>query len=606
MGGRPFPLGWAALAAVAALGAPRAGRAQAVRYEVSVTSPEAHLFHVKTEFPTTGKDTLFVTLPAWSPGNYEIQNYARYVRHFSAVSPTGDSLFWDRADKETWRVAVGKNDRVIVSFDYLADTIDLALARLTPEFGQFLGTNLFLFEPGHLDHPAEVRFVLPPDWQVTTALHGAGMGPYTAADYHELADAETFVGHYSLDSLKVEDKWVRIALWPAGAYSPPVAKTLRTAVEKLLTSEDKMMGGPPYDEYTIFFNDIMEPIAFGGGLEHASSQYDIMPANAFADAEGTLGDFMVPLIAHEYFHVWNVKRIRPAAMWPYDYRNEQFTPLLWWSEGVTDYYADLTALRSGLWTADQFLHNAKLDLDQVVGEPEPESDEDASVATWINDVFQNSSLLYYPKGALTGLLLDVAMRDATNNAHSLDDVMRALYHRFYEKGKGFTTQDLLGLLHEFGVPDVDGFYNRYIRGREPFPYEAILPEAGIAVLRKTTSVPFLGVTAPLSDQGSWVVESVDPGSAAEAAGLQPGDVIVSVGDVTTRSDVDWTVEFRQHYTGHAGEPLVIAVQRAGAPLSLTTTVREHSETSYDLSLNPSPTPKQARLWHGLATGTTGG
>jgi predicted metalloprotease with PDZ domain len=345
--------------------------AQVVRYEVSVATESAHLFHVKAEFPTGGKDTLYVSLPAWSPGNYEIQNYARYVRHFSAAGASGQPLFWDRSDKKTWRVTTGKQDRVTIAFDYLADTIDLSLARLMPEFGQFLGTNLFLYEPGKLDRPAEVRFALPAGWQVTTALKGTGTGPYSAGDYHELADAQTFVGKYSLDSIKVEGKWIRIALWPGELYTPAVARNIRNALGKIAQTEDRLMLGPPYDTYTVFFNIIREPISFGGGLEHSAAQFDIMPVVAFADPAGNLGDFMVPLMAHEYFHLWNVKRIRPATMWPYDYDAEQYTPLLWWSEGVTDYYADVTNLRSGLWTDDSFLRNTMSDIQQYEQAPEP-------------------------------------------------------------------------------------------------------------------------------------------------------------------------------------------------------------------------------------------
>src|SRR5207249_7369646 len=177
-----------------------------VKYEVSIPSPAARLFHVSAEFPSRGKDTLYVSLPAWSPGAYEIQNYARYLRHFGAKSSSGQALFWDRFDKDTWRVPTGKSDRVTIAFDYLADTIDLSIARLVDDFGQFLGTNLFLYEEGQLDRPAEVRFALPAGWQVTTALKGSGSGPYTAADYHELADAESFIGKYSLDSIRVDGR----------------------------------------------------------------------------------------------------------------------------------------------------------------------------------------------------------------------------------------------------------------------------------------------------------------------------------------------------------------------------------------------------------------
>ena len=576
-----------------------------VKYEVSIPSPAARLFHVSAEFPSRGKDTLYVSLPAWSPGSYEIQNYARYVRHFGAKSAAGQPLFWDRLDKDTWRVVTGKGDRVTAEFDFLADTIDLSSARIAGDFGQFLGTNFFLYEEGQLERPAEVRFTLPAGWQVTTALRGGGNGQFSAPSYHELADAETFVGKYSLDSLQVDGKWIRIAVWPADAYTTAVQRNMRNAVGKIAKSENALFGGPPYDHYTVFFNVIREPISFGGGLEHSASQFDIMPQGAFADAAGNFGDFMIPLMSHEYFHLYNVKRIRPAEMWPYDYHAEQYTPLLWWSEGVTDYYADLTNIRAGLWTTEQYFENTAQDMQQVESAPEPWSEEDGSVATWIHEVFVNSSQLYYPKGALTGMLLDVAIRDATDNRRSLDDVTRVLYTRFYQRNKGFTTADLLGLLREVGMPDVDGFYQRYINGREPLPYDSVFAKAGIAVTRKTQSTPFLGLNAQPSDSGKLVVQGVVPGSAAEAAGLEPGDVLLKVGEIETRPDEDWGVKFRDRYRGKAGAPLAISVTRGGRALNLSTQVRERSLVSFTLTPAPSPSPKQAKIWRGLATGSTG-
>ncbi len=564
-----------------------------VKYDVSIPAPAARLFHVSAEFPARGKDTLYLSLPAWSPGSYEIQNYARYVRHFAAKNPQGQPLFWDRFDKDTWRVVTGKSDRVTAEFDYFADTIDLSLARIAGDFGQFLGTNVFLYEERQLERPAEVRFTLPAGWQVTTALRGSGTGPYTASNYHELADAQTFVGKHSLDSLQVDGKAIRIAVWPADAYTTAVQRNMRTAVEKIAKNENALFGGPPYDHYTVFFNVIREPINFGGGLEHSASQFDIMPQGAFADAAGNFGDFMVPLMSHEYFHLFNVKRIRPAEMWPYDYHAEQYTPLLWWSEGVTDYYADLTNIRSGLWTAEQFLDNAAQDMQQVESAPEVWSEEDGSVATW------------NPKGALTGMLLDVAIRDATDNRKSLDDVTRALYTRVYQRNKGFSTADLLGLLREVGMPDVDGFYQRYINGREPLPYETVFPKAGIAVARKTQSNPFLGVNAQPGDSGKLVVQGVVPGSAAEAAGLEPGDVLLRVGEIETRPDEDWGVKFRDRYRGQAGAALAISVTRGGRATSLSTQVRERTLVSFTLTPAPSPSAKQAKIWRGLATGSAG-
>ncbi|MGH2610623.1 MAG: PDZ domain-containing protein, partial [Tepidiformaceae bacterium] len=407
---------------------------------------------------------------------------------------------------------------------------------------------------------------------------------------------------YSVDSVRVDAKWIRIAVWPADAYSAAVARNLRSSVERLAAVQNRLMGGPPYDAYTVFFAVIREPIDFGGGLEHSFSQFDIMPQEAFADAAGNLGDFMNPLLSHEFFHLWNVKRIRPAEMWPYDYDGEQYTPLLWWSEGVTDYYADLSNWRAGIWSEEQFLDNTMGNIRQVESAPEPWSVEDGSVATWIHEVFVNSSQLYYPKGSLLGLLLDVSIRDATDNAKSLDDVTRALFQRFYRQGKGFRTSDLLALLREHGMPDADGFYRRYIDGRDPLPYEQVLPKAGIAVARETQSTPFLGVSTSVSPDGGVTVEQVGLGSSAAAADVRVGDVLLQIGEVRVNPQEEWGVAFRRRYRGKAGEPLAIVVRRATQTVTLDTQVRERTATSYRLSRAASPTTKQGRVWRGMATG----
>jgi len=586
---------------VLALLVPASARAQTIRYEVSVTAA-ARQFHVAAEFPAAGKDTLLVSLPAWSPGSYEIQNYARYVFGFGAKNASGQALRWDRGDKDTWRIVTGGADRVTVEFNFAADTIDLSIARSVETFAQFLGTNLFLFEEGQLARPAEVRFRVPTGWQITTALKGPVNGVYRAADYHELADAMTFLGRYSLDSLQADGKWIRLAIWPAGDYTPAVARNIRNGIAKMAPVQNKIMGEAPYDVYTVFFNVIHEPIEFGGGLEHSSSQFDIMPALAFADPSGKLGDFMYPLLSHEFFHLWNVKRIRPLEMWPYDYHAEQYTPLLWWSEGVTDYYADITNLRSGLWTADQFLDNARSNIDQVEQIPEPWSAEDGSEATWIHEVHVNSSQLYYPKGSLLGFLLDISIRDATDNAHTLDEVIRGLYSRYYRQNKGFTTGDLLRELRAAGMPEIDSFYSRYIDGRDSLPYEQVFAKAGIVFTRQVVTVPFVGVSSGATPAGELVVQQITPGSSADEAGVEPGDVLVSIGDVKVSSDQDWGNTFRTRYRGKTGQPLVITVRRGGRDLALSSTVRERMNSRISLARAPNPTAKQTKIWQGMATG----
>lgn len=578
--------------------------AQVVRYEVSVPDPSVRAFHVKAEFPATGKDTLYLSLPAWSPGSYEIQNYARYVYRFGARDPSGRELFWDRVDKDTWRVPTGRHPSVAVEFDFLADTVDLSLARVADAFGVFLGTNLFLYEEGRLDRPAEVRFTLPRDWRVTTALRGRGP-LYAAAEYHELADAMTFVGRYALDSVRVDGRWIRLAVWPGVSYTSAVSRNLRMSIERLVAVQNKLMGGPPYDVYTIFFNVVDPEVPFGGGLEHSTSQFDILPEPAFAERDGTLGDFVVPLLSHEFFHLWNVKRIRPAQLWPYDYEREQYTPLLWWSEGVTDYYADLSSLRAGLWTEQQFLDNVGRNIEIELAAPAPWSVEDGSLATWIHEVFINSSQLYYQKGSLLGTLIDISIRDATDNAHGLDEVMRSLYTDFYKLGKGFTTADLLGLLRQAGLPDVQGLYDRYINGREPLPYDSVFARAGMAVRRDSVAEFALGVQLSLTPEREIAVERVQEGGTAHGAGVRPGDILLKLGNIVMEPTPEIFESIRNEFRGKGGQPVTILVRRAGRDTTLRGQVQEEARVSVSVIRVEAPTASQDRVWRGLVTGSTG-
>jgi predicted metalloprotease with PDZ domain len=592
------------------------------RYEISAPSPESRLLHIKAEFPSEGRDTLYLSLPAWSPGSYEIQNYARYLRHFTARAggqpartaerrsaaatatanrQAGAALFWDRLDKDTWRVVPAGAPSVVVEFDFLADTIDLSLARLREEFGQFLGSNVFMFEENRLDRTAEVRFALPRGWGVTTALRGRG--PYTAADYHELADAMTFIGQYALDSVQVDRRWIRLAVWPSTAYTPAVARNLRTSVERLAAVQNRLMGGPPYDVYTIFFMIVEAGVPYGGGLEHSNSHFNILPQPAFADASGNLGDFVIPLVSHEFFHMWNVKRLRPAEMWPYDYREEQYTPLLWWSEGVTDLYADLTNLRAGLWTEEQFLENVGENASTVASAPEPWSVEDGSVATWIHELFVNSSQLYYPEGSLIGLLLDISIRDATDGAKSLDFVMRALFNDFYKKGRGFTTSDLHRLLTENGMPQMDTFYQRYINGRDELPYDSVFSKAGMVMRRDTTNEFSFGAELSLNPAGDIVVQRVLPTGTAGGAGIRTGDVILKLDELDLRPTPQSIEAVRTRFRTRAGSPITFTVRREGEEIKLTGPVRVEGRTQISVTRVDQPTERQQRVWQGLVTGT---
>jgi predicted metalloprotease with PDZ domain len=580
---------------------PCALQAQGISYRVSVGAGDRTI-HVSAELPVpAGRDTFLVSLPAWTPGSYEILNFARYVHGFAAATPDGRPLFWDKLDKDTWRIATAGAREIVVSFATNPDSVALELCRIGSDFAFLNGADLFPYPEGAgFDFPVDVRFEVPAGWRIATGLApGSRPGEYRAASYHDLVDSPTFLGHFALDSVVVDGKPIRLAIWPDTALTPAVWDSLGESLRRIAATEDRMMGGPPYADYTVFVYAPPEELPWAGGLEHRNSQLDILSMEFLAPdrRHGILGEFTRPLLAHEFFHLWNVKRIRPAAMWPYDYAREQYTPLLWWSEGVTDYYADVTLARSGLWSDSAFVASASANAAQVESAAEIVSVEDASVDTWISPTWVDEAQYYYPKGALLGLMLDIEIRTTTANAHSLDDVMRALLADFWRQGKGFTTRDLLDLIRPW-YPGVDDFYRRYIRGREPLPYERVLPMGGIAVAVRETRTPVVGVEMEKPQDGGVLVSAVAPGSLADLVGLQLGDVLLRVGDVPTTAPT-WPAVFRARYAAAAGRPIEVAFRHDGKEITRTGTVQVRISRAVELQAAPDASPSARAVFEGI-------
>jgi predicted metalloprotease with PDZ domain len=372
-----------------------------------------------------------------------------------------------------------------------------------------------------------------------------------------------------------------------------------------VTVQNRIFGGPPYQSYTVLFYAPFVDMPWGGGLEHANSQLDAISAGFFAPdrATGRLGDFTRPLLSHEFFHLWNVKRIRPAELWPYDYSREQYTPLLWWSEGVTDYYGDLSLARAGIWSVDRFIASMNGNAQQVESAREIVAVEDASTNTWIDPTYVNESQYYYPKGSLLGLMLDIEIRDATNNRHSLDDVMRSLYTDHFQRGRGFTTQDLLGYIRPW-FPGVDEFFARYINGRESLPYAGVLPRGGIAVAQREIKTPLVGVTTGGPREGGIEVLGVAPGSLAASVGIRAGDVLLRVGEVAASSAQTWAATFRARYQNSEGQPIEVVFRRGGQERTSRGTVTMRTSRFISLSRDTNAGERARAILEGMTRGTS--
>jgi predicted metalloprotease with PDZ domain len=573
-----------------------------VRYEVTFdkTTAASRQLRVSMTFTTPGNAPVILSLPAWTPGAYEMSWFAKWV---SGFTPTGDgkTLQWDKLDYDTWRIRPAGAKRISVSFDYTADTLDNAMAWSRPDFALFNGTNVFLYPEGRgADWPATVTVRTALGWTVATGMTPApapnggingSASAFSARNYHDLVDMPFFVGAFDLDSTKVQNVWVRFASYPKGSVAGAARKEVWDQLTKVLPPEIAVFGEAPFSTYTVMQ---IADSSYGGasGLEHQNSHVDVVSPFAIGS------DFMPSLYAHEIFHAWNVKRLRPADMVPYRYDRSEPTVWLWVSEGITDYYADLAEVRGGVVDSAGFLELTSGKINEV-NAAVPVALEDASLSTWVHPT-DGTGYLYYPKGSLAGFMLDIMIRDASDNRRSLDDVMKELYDNTWKKGKGFTSTDFWGAVSRAaGGKSFTDFNTRYVDGREPYPWATVLPLVGLQFVSDSVREPRLGVFTAADSTGGVRVTSVTEGGAAMQAGVRANDVLVSVGEIAV-IDASFGQKFRAKYsTAAEGAPLPIVVKRGTQNLTLNGALRFTVRTQSRITVDTKASPKAVRIRSGI-------
>jgi predicted metalloprotease with PDZ domain len=568
-----------------------------VRYAVTFDRATAaqRSLRISMTFSVATNDPVLLSLPSWTPGAYEISDYVRKVTGFT-VTGEGGTPRWDKLDPDTWRVAPNGARSITLSFGYTADSMDNANSWSSREFGFFNGTNVLPYPEGR---PAEftstVTVNTEGDWRVMTGMTPATTpNTWTASNYHDLIDMPFFVGPMEIDSMKIGETMFRTATYPRGVMTGRDRERFWDQVQKMMPPMIRVFGEMPASSYTtlIYFDSTSTGAA---ALEHQNSHLGIY-SPFIVDHE-----FLPSITAHEIFHLWNVKRLRPAEMVPYRYDRAQPTPWLWVSEGVTDYYADVAQLRGGIIDSTEFLDVLTGKKGEVEAAPVIAL-EDASLSSWIRPT-DGTQYIYYPKGALAGFLLDIMIRDASNNARSLDTVMRELYRSTFKAGRGFTAQDWWGAVSRAAAGrSFDEFNTRYVDGREPLPWSTVLPLAGLRVNVDSIREPWIGVSTNV-DSGGVMVMEVERGGAAETAGVLVGDYLIRIGDIPV-SDPDFGTRYRARYARSEGQTVPVVVKRGGQERTLTLPVRNRLRTVESIVIDRNASPKAIRVRSGLFRGET--
>lgn len=556
-------------------------------YTVSLSDPATRQFHITTDIANIDQPELRLSLPTWAPGWYTVENYFKNVLRFRITDVNGKVLPMRMVKKQTWSVNTKGIKQIRVDYDYRATVLALNQAKIADDYAFFTGIELFLEAEGHRNTPANVHFKVPAGWNLISALRETSDPmTYVADNYDVLVDAPAEMGKFDLLKYEVEGKPHYFVANPAGTFSNEKAVKFTEMLSKVVQADSKMFGGLPYEKYVSFYFFTPPESNAGGALEHLNSFVAFAPRGDVATPEMIIGT-----AAHEYFHLWNVKRIRPAEMWPYDYSRENETPLLWVSEGFTNYYGVVSRYRGGLSTPESFLNSAASAAAGVEGNEVRNyvSPANASVSTWAGyDTPVAFGISYYTQGQNLGALLDLSIRNDSDGQYSLDDVMRTLYNDFYKKGRGFTTEDMISIVNKLTKKDYHSFYDKYVWGTDVPNYDEIFGYAGYRLNKTMQKVADPGFNGRFRN-GGLLINSLEVGSAAANAGFKKGDVV---------EKVDGKPLSFGSFQDLAGKEAEFTIKRDGAEQTIKMVVGTRDVERYELVSLPTPTAKQQKIRDG--------
>ena len=495
-----------------------------INYEVSMSKPHTHYFEVNITISDYKKEYFDIQMPVWAPGSYLIREFSKNVEKFQVFSNQKE-IKSTQLNKNTWRIFSNNASNIKVSYLVYANELSVRNSFVDASHGYFNGTSMFMFVKELMNQPTTLKIIPFKDWKkVSTSLKKISDAEfmYEASNYDILVDSPVEIGNHETFSFKAAGLTHQVAMYGQGNY---VIEKLQLDMAKVVEAATNVFGENPNTAYTFIIHNLTKG---GGGLEHLGST--TLQVNRWTyDGEDYKG--FLSLVAHEYFHLWNVKRIRPASLGPFDYNNENYTDLLWVMEGFTSYYDELLLYRAGIYTEDEILRKFTGSINSIENQPgnKVQSAAESSFNAWTkgyrpNENSYNTSISYYTKGSVIANMLDLMIAESTKGKKSLDDVMKLLYQEYYKKqGRGFNIIEMRKTIEQVSGLDLSSFFDKYIFGTETFDYKTIFNYANYEMLILENKKISIGIS-----QSNNFIKSVTRNTSGYDGGLNVGDEIIGI------------------------------------------------------------------------------
>jgi predicted metalloprotease with PDZ domain len=547
----------------------------ATNYTISLANPEQHLLEVQIILPE-GSARRELQLPVWN-ALYQVRDFAQYVNWVRAKDRAGRALAVRELDKSSWQIA-GAEAGAVVEYQIFADSPGPFGAQFNSHHAFFNLAQVLMYPVDARNAPMVVRFnQVPEGWHIATPLPSAPEGRYNAESYDRLVDSPVEIGDFRESDFDEGGAHYRVVV-----DADPVdydMEQISAMLRKIVAATTIWMDDRPFDSYMFLYHFPRGPA--GGGMEHAYSTAIAVNANVVTRAPEVLAS----VTAHEFFHLWNVKRIRPQTLEPVDYTRENYTRALWFSEGCTSTAADIIQLRSGLLDERHFEQELASGIGEFERRPArlTQSAEESSLDAWLEgDAYYRRperSISYYNKGELLGILLDLVVREASHGQASLREVYRWMNQNYAKKGRFFSDSDGVREAAEaVSHTDLRWFFAKYVAGTEEIPWNDFFRGVGLRLVEGKSSTADAGFTASRNFDGPMAVSAVTAGSEAERAGLQTGDTILAINGKPAGQE---SSEEMAQFTG--GETITLKVRsRRGGDRELTWKVGSREEVSYEL------------------------